>query len=250
MAKFRPFTDYLLAELDALCDRHGLRGPFLDAGCGPGYVAAHLARRGWDGLAVDNSETALALAHSRLDPIAGVELRDADLETLEAGPFGTVLLFDVVEHIADDRRALRAVAGMQAPGGMLVLTVPTNGPREWRWDDDLWGHERRYEPAALRGLLGDCGYETLEMWDVTLPFFWLLRRVYTGLRPAPPIEGTRRERTVQGHLVDPWNFGVLYSLLSVTALWRPLFAVQRRFRAHVSRGHEMIVLARRSAVAP
>ena len=244
MAKFRPFTDYLLAELDALADRHGLVGPFLDGGCGPGYVAAHLARRGWTGLAIDNSPTALALAREYLDGIPGIELRDGNLESLTEGPFETIVLFDVIEHIENDEAALQAVAGMQLPGGMLVLTIPTNGQREWRWDDDLWGHERRYEPVDFRRLLDRVGYDTLEMWDVTLPFVWFLRRVYTAFRPSPPITGTRRERTIRGHLVNPWDFGFLYSLLSITALWHPLFAIQRLFRSQVTYGHEMIVLAR------
>ena len=244
MAKFRPFTTYLLSEMDALIERYGLVGPFLDGGCGPGYAAAQLSRRGWSGVAIDNSPTALVIARDYLAGLPGVELVEGSLESYSGGPFGTVVLLDVLEHIVDDEAVLRAVARLQHADGMLLLTVPTNQKREWRWDDDLWGHVRRYDPGGVASLLRKVGYEPLEMWDVTLPFFWLLRRCYTAVKRPPPITGTPRQRTVQGHLVNPWDFGPIYSLLSNTTLWRPLFAIQRLWRDRVESGHEMMVLAR------
>ncbi len=244
MPKFPPFTAYLLSEMEVLIDRHDLVGPFLDGGCGPGYVAARLASRGWSGVAIDNSPTALAQAREHLATAPGVRLVAGDIEALGKETFPTAVLFDVLEHVPDDEGLLRKLASLQPPGGMLILTVPTNAQREWRWDDDLWGHLRRYSQEEMDDLLRRVGYQPVEMWDVSLPFFWLLRRCYTAMRKSPPISGTPRERTIEAHLINPWDFGPLYSLVSNVRWWKPLFALQRLWRSQVERGHEMIVLAR------
>jgi SAM-dependent methyltransferase len=243
VANFPPFKAYILAALDELIDRHGLRGPFLDLGCGRGDVSAHLARRGWTGTAFDTSPAARALARARLAPHPSVALTG---EPPANGRFETIVALDVVEHVDDDRGLLAAAAARQPPGGALVLTVPTNPEREWRWDDDFYGHLRRYRPAGLAVLLADVGYRVVEMWDVSFPVFWLLRRGFTALKRAPALHGTAAERTAESVTVDAWALGPLSDLLARPLLWRPAFALQRRFRHHLERGHEMIALARRA----
>jgi SAM-dependent methyltransferase len=247
MATFPPFVAHILQELDALVDRHGLEAPFLDAGCGRGDVAAHLARRGWRGEALDPSPLAVARAREALHHHRGVTVVAGELQSYRGGPFATVLMFDLLEHLPDDEAALRAARRLQRPGGVLVLTVPTHAAREWRWDDDLYGHLRRYDPAGIAALVAAAGYEVLEVWDLTYPVFWLLRRGYTRLKPPPPVRGTARERTALSGCAQAWDLGPLSSVLSLSAsvLWQPVFAVQRRYRHRIESGHELMLLARR-----
>ncbi len=55
---------------------------------------------------------------------------------------------NVLEHIADDRKALAAMASILAPGGAIVLLAPAfqalYGPIDWNL-----GHYRRYSRASI-----------------------------------------------------------------------------------------------------
>lgn len=246
MATFAPFREYILSELDDLAGRCGLAGPFLEVGCGQGFNAAHLARRGWTGVAVDASSEACRAARANLEGFPRVAVECGTLESYEGGPFATVLLLDVLEHIEDDAAALDAVARLQRPGGALVLLVPTHMD-EWRWDDEVYGHVRRYDPAGLTVLLGHAGYDVVEMRDVTFPVLWALRRGYTMLKRRPMVAGTTAERTRESSRSRAWEMGIVSEALDRLAPWRLIFAAQRRFRHRLDLGHEAIVLARRRA---
>jgi SAM-dependent methyltransferase len=95
----------------------------LDAGCGEGYGAAHLAATARHVLGVDRAE-AIAIAAARH---AGPRLafRAADLERLELDErFDLVVSFQVIEHLPDPVGFLRALAACVAPGGELIVTTP------------------------------------------------------------------------------------------------------------------------------
>src|SRR5438093_653925 len=54
--------------------------------------------------------------------VDAVALADADL----GAPFDSAICFNVLEHIADDAGALRAVRSKLRPGGALLLLVPAH----------------------------------------------------------------------------------------------------------------------------
>lgn len=72
--------------------------------------------------------------------------------------FGLVAAFDVIEHVTDDELAFAELTRVLQPGGRLVFSVPLH-PARWTVFDEHVGHARRYEPAALRGLLARHGLE-------------------------------------------------------------------------------------------
>jgi SAM-dependent methyltransferase len=245
VANFPPLKAYFLATIDDLIACHALRDPFLDVGGGCGDVGAHLAKRGWTGRVIDVSPAATALARQLLAAHPGVTVAQESLAQQEGRRFATVLALDVLEHLDDDLGALRVAATLQPPGGALIATVPTHQAREWRWDDELYGHLRRYEPDAFRALLDAAGYTVVEMWEVFFPIFWFMRRGFTTLRRPRPAPGAAWERTVRSVTVNAWEMGPLSRALAWTPLWRPLFALQRRYRPRIDRGCEIAVLARR-----
>lgn len=73
------------------------------------------------------------------------------------GAFSLVAAFDLVEHVADDARVFRELARVLGKGGALLLSIPIHATW-WTPFDDLVGHYRRYEPAALLALLGAHGF--------------------------------------------------------------------------------------------
>lgn len=71
--------------------------------------------------------------------------------------FDLVCAFDIVEHVDDDDRALAELGRVAVPGATLLLSVPLH-MRAWTAFDDLVGHRRRYEPAALLAKLERHGF--------------------------------------------------------------------------------------------
>lgn len=79
-----------------------------------------------------------------------------DQVPLPPGTFDAVVMLDVLEHVADDARALATAGRLLAPGGRLVLTVPAF-PFLWSRHDELTHHFRRYRRRQLRQLLAENG---------------------------------------------------------------------------------------------
>ena len=247
MANFPPLKRHILYCVDKMVERHALAGPFLDVGCGGGDVSLHLARKNWSGTAIDLSEDALERARKSLQSHPSVQVESRSLFE-QTGLFNTVLAMDVIEHLEDDVGALNKISSIVKKGGHLIVSVPSN-PREWRWDDDHFGHVRRYAAAELEEKLKTAGFTVLEMWDFTFPVFWMMRRAYTKLK-SPRLNETENpmERTQRSSGENPWQIPFVSNLLSMdNVFWSLLRKWQfDRFRHRLERGHEIIALGRKN----
>ncbi|MEO8344498.1 MAG: class I SAM-dependent methyltransferase [Betaproteobacteria bacterium] len=251
MANFLPLKQHMFYCLDRFIEQYGLRGPFLEIGCGRGDTSAYLAQKGWEGLAIDFSESAVAEARVKLQPFAQIAVREQAFDQLD-GQWNCIILWDVLEHLDDDRAALRVIERLLAPGGQLLIAVPSN-PREWRWDDDFYGHFRRYTEADITAKLTEAGLLPQVFWDFTFPVFWLMRRMYTRIKsgkPDAPLQAppTKQALTKMSATRNAWDLPLISSLLERTAvLWFPIHRLQFRFfRNATARGHEFFVLARKA----
>ena len=74
-----------------------------------------------------------------------------------AGSVRAVHAYEVLEHVEDDAAAVRELARVLRPGGLLVVSTPLH-PRRWDDFDRVVGHARRYAPEALVGLLEQHGF--------------------------------------------------------------------------------------------
>jgi 2-polyprenyl-3-methyl-5-hydroxy-6-metoxy-1,4-benzoquinol methylase len=162
MANFLPLKHHMFYCLDRFVEQYGLHGPFLEVGCGRGDVSAYLAAKGWQGTAIDFSAAAVAQATVNLAPFPQVIVRQQALADV-TGAFDCIIMWDVLEHMEDDRGALRMVERLLRPGGQLLLAVPSN-PHEWRWDDDFYGHFRRYTVADMTARLHEAGLTPSAFW--------------------------------------------------------------------------------------
>lgn len=109
-------------------------------------------------------------------------------DTYERNPafrerFDLLLLFDVLEHIADEGGFLSALVFHLAPGGKLVVNVPAG---QWAYSayDHAAGHVRRYSIGSLKDAVRRCGFDITGWTYWGLPLIpslllrklWLLRR--------------------------------------------------------------------------
>jgi SAM-dependent methyltransferase len=127
----------------------------LEVGCGTGSNLALLKRFGAVE-AVEPDDGARALASAR----GGIEVKGGllpDGVKLDEGAYDMIAMLDVLEHIPDDRAALKALRSKLRPGGKLLLTVPAM-PWLWSAHDAAHHHQRRYTGASLASVVKGCGY--------------------------------------------------------------------------------------------
>lgn len=125
--------------------------------------------------------------------------------------FDVVSAFDVVEHCADDARAVAELARVLVPTGRMLLSVPAY---QWAWSDhDLQaGHHRRYTRPRLTRLVEGAGMQVLRATHAfggVFPIF-LAERVRRRAIPTP-------ERDTRLPQVSPRADKVLMSLCEADA---------------------------------
>ncbi len=110
-----------------------------DHGCAAGARgAARKARGPVEVVGVEADAAYAAEAAERLDRVV-----HADLETLDPdglGPFDCLVAADVLEHLRDPWGVLRRFAGLVAPGGTVVVSLPN--VRSWETFWQLGRHGR------------------------------------------------------------------------------------------------------------
>ena len=81
-----------------------------------------------------------------------LDLTRFDPAAFAAKGIDTIVCLNVLEHVEDDRGALRRLHAALAPGGRLLLLVPAH---EWLYGaiDRAIDHHRRYERAGLEATL-------------------------------------------------------------------------------------------------
>lgn len=119
--------------------------------------------------------------------LAGVER--ADWDRLAEERFDSVVLSNVLEHIADDREALVNFRRVLEPGGRLVCLVPAI-PALFGTMDSAVGHYRRYSKATLTRLFADSGFrvEVLESLNVLGIPGWFLNGRILKRHGVPPFQ--------------------------------------------------------------
>ncbi len=128
-------TDKPQQAVVGLASEGRFAGAVLDAGCGTGENAHHIASLGLPVLGFDVAETALAIAREQAaDPAIEAQFVLADalhLQRLGAGPFDTVLDCGLFHTFDADERS-RYVAGLKAvtrhDGTLYALCFSDEGP--------------------------------------------------------------------------------------------------------------------------
>jgi 2-polyprenyl-3-methyl-5-hydroxy-6-metoxy-1,4-benzoquinol methylase len=129
---------------------------FLDVGCSTGFVVEAARTQGWEAIGIDLNPSAIEYGRSR-----GLDLRTVSLESagFDRGTFDAVALFDVLEHLLDPGRTLRASIDLLAPGGILFLYVPNydsasrllmGANAHFIWPTH---HLNYYTPSTIRDLM-------------------------------------------------------------------------------------------------
>ena len=148
----------------------------IDVGCGAGLLAEPLARLGATMTAIDAAPENIAVARKHAES-QGLEIdyRAGELATLlaEGQVFDLVTCMEVIEHVVDPASFVRQLAGLVAPGGMLVVSTPNRTPQSRlaliTLGESVGGiprgtHDwnRFLTPDELTGHLSDAGFMVID----------------------------------------------------------------------------------------
>ena len=196
----------------------------LEVGAGTGNLTQFLRDRDVV-VATDIDPDYVELLRRRFEHSSNVDVALFDLAgevppELAGQRFDTIICLNVLEHIADDRGALRRVRELLQPGGRLLLLVPAHRALYGTIDEAI-GHYRRYERADLVELLGASGLQVesdIHVNATSIPGWFLNGKVFKR-RSVPGVQARLANRLV------------------------PLYRLERRFKLPF--GLSVIAVARR-----
>lgn len=206
----------LTVDFERLGVRDGVR--LLDMGCGGGRHAYEAWRRGATVVALDLDEQEL----KGVGYVVGQMLDDGELpHGAIGGPtrasalalpfpdatFDAVITSEVLEHIWDDRGAIRELVRVLRPGGRMAVTVPTRWPERVSWaidhryHDRPGGHVRIYRQHELELRLEEAGLlmrGSHHAHALHSPYWWLKCAVGVDDDAAPLV---RRYHDLLAHQI-------------------------------------------------
>ncbi len=166
----------------------------LEIGAGLGTITAHLAEGRERVVALEADAPSVQKLRNRFRGSPVVEpwlsnVEGADEAHLKAQHFDTIVLSNVLEHIADDFDAVAKFGRLLEPGGVLLVLVPAL-PSLFGALDEAVGHHRRYTPDGLRSVIEANGFliEKLEWMNLAgIPGWFVNGRLFRR-RSLPPLQ--------------------------------------------------------------
>ena len=213
---------------------------FLEIGCGGGPISKLLCDEGLQGVGVDFSEDAIAVAEKTLKPyIASGQYRlvHGDVFDLpeDFAKVDVAVSYMVMEHVENDVDFIKKISRYVKPGGSIILGVPGRRDR-WSIEDETVGHLRRYDRDDLMAVMKEACLDQVEVWSVAVPIANVLFRVGAWLvsrsKEMDKIGQSQREQTESSGIREiPWKTvfpSWVRLILNRVTLW-PLFVLQRLF---------------------
>ena len=137
-----------------------LKGDILEVGAGHGTFTDRLARYGAV-TAIEPSQPAVDDLRQRFADRIDVRVLHGDHRAVPPASADTIVISNVLEHIADDIAALRCLHGALRPGGRIIVFTPALEMLYSRYDF-LVGHHRRYRPRTLATRLRRAGFDVVD----------------------------------------------------------------------------------------
>lgn len=189
----------------------------LELGCGNGNVISEIQRRLPNAKLIGSElhEEGLVNARCRLD----CELVQADIYKLPNwNAFDLIGIFDVLEHLPDDVKALQEIRKALKPGGKLILTVPAS-MKLWSYVDEVAGHYTRYNCNSLEKALAKAGFvvrKNVPFMSPLFPAMWLVRN-FTQMKKRLGLTGAKNPRALANEefKVSPFMNFTMHSILCV-----------------------------------
>jgi 2-polyprenyl-3-methyl-5-hydroxy-6-metoxy-1,4-benzoquinol methylase len=159
----------------------------LNAGCGSGEMNVLLSKNNtWQIDAIDVDEEAIKLSESLKSKfkISNINIKKIEIENLiSMAKYDIIVCNDVLEHIEDDRAAIKKLNELLKTDGILCISVPALNLL-FGYHDEMLGHYRRYNKKNLKEKLAGlfevkkCRYFGFSLIPAALIYSRVLRKPY------------------------------------------------------------------------
>jgi 2-polyprenyl-3-methyl-5-hydroxy-6-metoxy-1,4-benzoquinol methylase len=112
------------------------QGRALEIGCGDGWMLAILRDNGWRVVGSERSMAGARAAVARNN----IPMFVGDVNAIAKSRFDLIILFQVLEHLADPISTLRQSAALLEPGGVMIVAVPNASSWQARAFGRSWFH--------------------------------------------------------------------------------------------------------------
>ncbi len=175
---------------------------FLEVGCSSGYLLRDL-RGAMPTATILGSDFIRRPLERLAEQLPDLPLLQFDVVRcpLPDASLDGVVMLNVLEHIEDDRGAMRQVFRVLRPGGVVVIEVPA-GPHLYDAYDKVLMHHRRYTLAGVSELVTGAGFTVLRashLGAAMYPAFrWVKKRNQRFLDASPEEQRRRFIANVRG----------------------------------------------------
>ena len=180
MSEAQNYTSWLL---DLVRPYLGKR--LLEVGAGEGTFTEHF-REVTDVIVAEPEDMFANRLRERFGDDPRVTIVHGDVHAAAAlGPFDSVVLLNVLEHIHDDFDSMQQLTKGLLPGGHVVVFAPAFASLYSSYDREI-GHHRRYTAPQLESLLTAVGLEVVESRYVNRigAIAWFISARLLGQRPT------------------------------------------------------------------
>ena len=142
----------------------------LELGCSTGALLEQLHQQGFMNLTgVDISKQAITAC--KRQGLTNTFVMDATSPKLPANTYDLIIASDLLEHLAEDAKAIASWHRLLKPGGRIILFVPAF-PFLYGHHDKVNHHQRRYTKKTLRTVICSSPLTTLRLayWNFLLFF--------------------------------------------------------------------------------
>lgn len=199
----RRYCNWRRMRIISRATRGRVPSTLVDVGCGDGSFLLEARRAGWTVLGTE--------VNDRI-PSPGLEIRGSIADLGAGAPFGCITLWHSLEHFKHPTHALRDLARMLVPGGVLVVAVPDSRGWQARLFDRHWlhldvpRHLYHFSLPSLRAAFDDAGLDVIRVWHHEAEYDWFgwIQSALNRIMPVPNIlfdALTRRPRRVSRALV-------------------------------------------------
>ena len=199
---------------------HTSDATIMEVGCSSGFFLRSLARQFPD-CAIVGADCVPEPLERLAKNMPEIPLLQFDLTTcpLSDRSFDGLVLLNVLEHIEDDRAAVRHLYRILKPGGIAVIEVPA-GPGLYDVYDQELLHFRRYRMADLLDKLGAAGFSILErshLGFLLYPAFAITKKRNRKFMTASP---EIRRAVLERSIARSGNSGAMHAIMKLESTLR------------------------------